>query len=91
MAAGCRYARSDATHEQLESAARTANNHDFVESLSEGYETVVGERGYRLSGGEKQRVAIAQFDVGTGSPLTMRGVVYRGRPNSGCSCRPTDQ
>ncbi|MEX0827300.1 MAG: ABC transporter ATP-binding protein [Acidimicrobiia bacterium] len=60
IAANLRYARPDATQEQLESAARTANIHDFIESLSEGYETVVGERGYRLSGGEKQRVAIAR-------------------------------
>jgi ATP-binding cassette subfamily B protein len=60
IAANLRYARPDATQEQLESAARTANIHDFIDSLSEGYETVVGERGYRLSGGEKQRVAIAR-------------------------------
>jgi ATP-binding cassette, subfamily B, bacterial len=60
IAANLRYARPDATQEQLEAAARTANIHDFVAVLSEGYETVVGERGYRLSGGEKQRVAIAR-------------------------------
>ena len=60
IAANLRYARPDATQEELEAAARTANIHDFIESLSEGYETVVGERGYRLSGGEKQRVAIAR-------------------------------
>ncbi|HSM02501.1 MAG TPA: ABC transporter ATP-binding protein [Acidimicrobiia bacterium] len=60
IAANLRYAKPDATQEELEAAARTANIHDFIESLSDGYETVVGERGYRLSGGEKQRVAIAR-------------------------------
>ena len=60
IAANLRYARPVATQEELEAAARTANIHDFIESLSDGYETVVGERGYRLSGGEKQRVAIAR-------------------------------
>jgi ATP-binding cassette subfamily B protein len=54
------YARPDATQEELESACRAANIHDFIASLPEGYETVVGERGYRLSGGEKQRIAIAR-------------------------------
>jgi ATP-binding cassette subfamily B protein len=60
IAANLRYAKPEATQEELEAAARTANIHDFIESLSDGYETVVGERGYRLSGGEKQRVAIAR-------------------------------
>jgi ATP-binding cassette subfamily B protein len=55
-----RYARPDATDELVETAARAANIHDFVASLPDGYHTVVGERGYRLSGGEKQRVAIAR-------------------------------
>jgi ATP-binding cassette subfamily B protein len=54
------YARLDATQSELESAARAANIHDFVVSLSDGYDTIVGERGYRLSGGEKQRVALAR-------------------------------
>jgi ATP-binding cassette subfamily B protein len=54
------YARLDATQDELESACRAANIHDFIAGLPEGYETVVGERGYRLSGGEKQRVAIAR-------------------------------
>jgi ATP-binding cassette, subfamily B, bacterial len=60
IAANLRYARPDASAAQLEQAARAANIHDFVVSLPDGYETVVGERGYRLSGGEKQRVAIAR-------------------------------
>ena len=54
------YAKSDASQEEIEAACRAANIHDFISGLSEGYETVVGERGYRLSGGEKQRVAIAR-------------------------------
>jgi ATP-binding cassette subfamily B protein len=54
------YGRPDATHEELEAAARAANIHDRIMELPEGYDTVVGERGYKLSGGEKQRVAIAR-------------------------------
>lgn len=54
------YARPNATQAELEEACRAANIHDFIMSLPEGFETVVGERGYRLSGGEKQRVAIAR-------------------------------
>ena len=54
------YARPDATDEDLEAACRAANIHDFIVSLPEGYDTVVGERGYRLSGGEKQRISIAR-------------------------------
>jgi ATP-binding cassette subfamily B protein len=55
-----RFARPDATDEEIEAAARTAQIHDLVSSLPEGYETIVGERGYRFSGGEKQRIAIAR-------------------------------
>lgn len=54
------YARLDATQEEIEAACRAANIHDFIMELPEGYETIVGERGYRLSGGEKQRIAIAR-------------------------------
>jgi ATP-binding cassette subfamily B protein len=54
------YARLDATQTELEAAAEAANIHDFVISLPNGYDTIVGERGYRLSGGEKQRVALAR-------------------------------
>ena len=60
IAANLRYAKPDARQEELEQAARAANIHDFVASLANGYETVVGERGYRLSGGEKQRIALAR-------------------------------
>jgi ATP-binding cassette subfamily B protein len=55
-----RFARPDATDEEVEQAARTARIHDLIASLPEGYDTVVGERGYRFSGGEKQRMAIAR-------------------------------
>ena len=55
------YARPDATQEQLEAAARAAAIHDRIMQLSDGYDTVVGERGYRMSGGEKQRLAIARL------------------------------
>ena len=54
------YARLDATQEELEGAARAANIHDFISGLPQGYDTIVGERGYRLSGGEKQRIALAR-------------------------------
>ncbi len=54
------YGRPDASHEDVIEAAKTASIHEFVMSLPEGYETPVGERGLKLSGGEKQRVAIAR-------------------------------
>lgn len=54
------YGRSDATFSEIEAAARTANAHEFIEALSEGYDTVVGERGVQLSGGQRQRIAIAR-------------------------------
>lgn len=54
------YAKLDATEEDVHRAAQMANIHDFITSLPEGYQTVVGERGLKLSGGEKQRVAIAR-------------------------------
>jgi ATP-binding cassette subfamily B protein len=55
-----RFARPEASDEEIEAAARTARIHDLIASLPEGYDTVVGERGYRFSGGEKQRMAIAR-------------------------------
>ncbi len=54
------YGRPGAGHDEVVAAARAAHIHDFVESLPDGYETRVGERGLKLSGGEKQRVAIAR-------------------------------
>jgi len=55
-----RFARPDATDEEVEEAARAGQIHALIASLPDGYETVVGERGYRFSGGEKQRIAIAR-------------------------------
>jgi ATP-binding cassette subfamily B protein len=55
-----RFARPDATDAELEDAARAAQIHDLIASLPEGYDTVVGERGHRFSGGEQQRLAIAR-------------------------------
>jgi ATP-binding cassette subfamily B protein len=55
-----RFARPDATDEEVEAAARAARIHDTIAGLEAGYDTVVGERGYRFSGGEKQRMAIAR-------------------------------
>jgi len=54
------YAKPDATEDELAEACRAANIHDFIASLPEGYDTVAGERGFRLSGGEKQRISIAR-------------------------------
>ena len=54
------YAKPDATADEIEQAARDANIHDRILSFADGYETITGERGYRLSGGEKQRLAIAR-------------------------------
>ncbi len=54
------YSRLDATQAEIEDACRAANIHDFIRELPEGYDTVVGERGYRLSGGEKQRISLAR-------------------------------
>ncbi|HVE64402.1 MAG TPA: ABC transporter ATP-binding protein [Mycobacteriales bacterium] len=59
--ANLRYAKPDATVEQLDQACRDAQIFDLISSLPDGYDTVVGDRGYRLSGGEKQRIAIARL------------------------------
>ena len=61
VAANLRYARSEATHDELVAACRAARIHDVIAALADGYDTVVGERGYRLSGGEKQRLSIARL------------------------------
>jgi ATP-binding cassette, subfamily B, bacterial len=60
LADNLRYANPDATDEQIVAACRAARIHDTIAKLPDGYETIVGERGYRLSGGEKQRVSIAR-------------------------------
>jgi len=54
------YAKPAATQAEIEAAAKAANIHNFIVDLSDGYDTIVGERGYRLSGGEKQRIALAR-------------------------------
>ena len=61
VAANLRYSRPNATEEELEQACLAAQIHHVITELPEGYDTVVGERGYRLSGGEKQRLAIARL------------------------------
>ncbi len=60
IAHNIRYAKLDATDEEIIAAASMANIHDFIDSLPDKYETIVGERGLKLSGGEKQRIAIAR-------------------------------
>ncbi|MFC7921582.1 ABC transporter ATP-binding protein [Streptomyces cinereoruber] len=60
VADNLRFAKPDATDEEIEAAARAAQIHDHIASLPEGYDTLVGERGHRFSGGEKQRLAIAR-------------------------------
>ncbi|UGT41462.1 ABC transporter ATP-binding protein/permease [Nocardia yamanashiensis] len=60
VADNLRFAKPDATDAELHAAARAAQIHDHIESLPEGYDTMVGERGYRFSGGEKQRLAVAR-------------------------------
>jgi ATP-binding cassette subfamily B protein len=55
-----RYAKPDATDEQIVAAARAAQIHDLITALPDGYDTMVGSRGHRFSGGEKQRIAIAR-------------------------------
>jgi ATP-binding cassette subfamily B protein len=61
IAANLRYAKPDATQQELESAARAASIHEVIMSFPAGYDTIVGERGHRLSGGERQRIAIARI------------------------------
>ncbi|WP_046494699.1 ABC transporter ATP-binding protein [Streptomyces odonnellii] len=60
VAENLRFARPEATDEEIQKAARAAQIHDHITSLPDGYDTLVGERGYRFSGGEKQRLAIAR-------------------------------
>ena len=61
IAENLRFAREDATDAEIEQAARRARIHDLISSLQDGYDTLVGERGYRFSGGERQRLAITRL------------------------------
>ena len=65
------YAQLNASQADLESACQAANIHDFISQLPDGYDTVVGERGYRLSGGEKQRLALARVILKNPSILVL--------------------
>jgi subfamily B ATP-binding cassette protein MsbA len=60
VAANIAYGRVDASREEIEAAARRAHAHDFIAAMPDGYDTVIGERGLRLSGGQCQRLAIAR-------------------------------
>jgi ABC-type multidrug transport system fused ATPase/permease subunit len=60
VAENIRLGRPDATHKQVVEAARQAHAHTFIETLAEGYDTPIGERGMRLSGGQAQRIAVAR-------------------------------
>jgi ATP-binding cassette, subfamily B, bacterial len=60
IASNLRYAKPEATDDELIAAARSANIHEFITTLPQGYQTIVGERGHKLSGGERQRLAIAR-------------------------------
>ena len=84
-----RFAKPDATDEEVEEAARAAQIHNLIASLPEGYETVVGERGYRFSGGEKQRMAIARASCATrrSSCSTRRPRRSTRRPSAPCRRR----
>lgn len=91
-----RYARPDATDAEIEQAARAAQIHDLIAGLPDGYDTMVGSRGHRFSGGEKQRLAIARTllrDPGSWSS-TRPPAPWTPRPNGPCNapstCSPRD-
>ena len=75
LEANLRYAAPGASPSDLEAACQTANIHDFIAGLPDGYETVVGARGYRLSGGEKQRIAIARVILKNPRILVLDGAM----------------
>jgi len=71
VAENIRYGRPDATREQIEACGRSAQAHEFIMELGDGYDTVIGERGISLSGGQRQRVAIARAFLGNPRILIM--------------------
>ena len=77
-----RYARPDATDEEVETAARQANAHEFLSALPNGYDTQIGERGVRLSGGQKQRVAVARAFLAGGRILLLDEATSSVEPES---------
>ena len=86
-----RYAKPDATDAEIEAAARAAQVHDLIAGLPDGYDTIVGSRGHRFSGGEKQRLAIARTLLRDprSSCSTRRPARSTPRPNAPCRTRST--
>lgn len=77
-----RYGKPEATDEEVETAARAANAHEFILALSDGYETLVGERGVKLSGGQRQRIAIARAFLVDGRILLLDEATSSVEPES---------
>lgn len=71
IAGNIKYGKPDATHEEIEAAARSANAHDFITSFPDGYDTQVGDKGAQLSGGQKQRIAIARVLIASPTILLL--------------------
>jgi ABC-type multidrug transport system fused ATPase/permease subunit len=82
VAENIRYARPDATDEEVEQAARAANAHEFIARLPDGYNTLVGERGVKLSGGQRQRVSVARAFLAGGSVLLLDEATSAVEPES---------